>query len=76
MVYEDSMEEDFEAFTYVIQPSMQGDTIHLILVCCHNITQKNTNALIDPDRLIGEGNGYIFGLMQTLTHILKTKLGL
>ena len=70
------MEEDFEAFTYVIQPSMTDDTIHLILVCCHNLTEMNTNALLDPDKLREEGQGYIFGLMQTLTHILKSKLKL
>ncbi len=70
------MEEDFEAFTYVIQPSLDEDTIHLILICCHNMTQVNTNALLDPDRIKDEGHGYIFGLMQTLTHILKTKLKL
>jgi hypothetical protein len=73
----DLMEKDFSAFQFIIQPSLHdnSDIINLILVVLHIETDINTNALIDANKLKQFGMGYLFGLMQELVHILKTKLG-
>lgn len=70
---EDEMADDFSKYTYVIQPSFTHDHINLILVCMDNETNINTNALIDPLELLSGSVGYLFGLMNQLTIILKTK---
>lgn len=70
---EDEMAADFAAFTYVIQPSFSGDEINLILVCVHNESNINTNAQINPLELLNGGHGYLFGLMNQLTMIMKSK---
>lgn len=71
------MEKDFSDFQFIIQPSLndKSDVIILILVALHIETNINTNALIDGEKLRKFGQGYLFGLMQELTLILKTKLG-
>ena len=70
---DDEMKEDFDRYTYVIQPSLIGDEIQLILVCTDTETNINANRLIEPVGLLNGSVGYLFGLMSQLTIVLKTR---